>query len=319
MENSTEIWQTSVNGQLYETDFAGLVEWIAEGSLQPEDKVRKGNLRWIEADKVPALHRFFNAREVEMVNQVVTSTNIQTDFTPSQVQNFNVNQLHPVTQNFQTPPPPTFYKDLTPEAERKYCAIHTDADAKFLCQTCGNYFCKACPQNGSCPMCGAVCKSIEVSLATTPSFPHSFPQANQNQEVFVDEDVKKAANWFYWKAGLTVVNSILAIAGVYWQFFLGLTLPQLFHGILIGISEMSPDTNVKPFQGIVLLLSLFGSGLVGFFGYQAKQAKKWAFILGIVIFAFDGLLYLLTLSVFGILIHGYAIYSLKKAFSNCRK
>lgn len=318
MENSTEIWQTSVNGQIYETDFAGLIEWIAGGSLQPQDKVRKGNLRWIEADKVPALHRFFNAREFETTNQIVTSTNVQNS-APPQVQNFNVNQPHSVTQNFQTPPPPTFYKDLTSEAERKYCAIHTDADAKFLCQTCGNYFCKACPQNGSCPMCGAMCKAIEVSLVTTPSFPQPFPQANQNQEVFVDADIKSAANWFYWKAGLTVVNSILAIAGVYWQFFLGLTLPQLFHGILIGISEMSPDTNVKPFQGIVLLLSLFGSGLVGFFGYQAKQAKKWAFILGIVIFAFDGLLYLLTLSIFGILIHVYAIYSLSKAFSNCRK
>lgn len=312
MENPNEIWQTSVNGQVYETDFAGLVEWIAGGSLQPQDKVRKGNLRWIEADKVPALHRFFNAREFETANQVVTSTNFQTS-APPQVQNFNAGQLQPVTQNFQAPPPPNFYKDLTPEAERKYCAIHTDANAKYLCQTCSNYFCKACPQNGSCPMCGAMCKSIEVPNVHPTVFPPD------NQEVFIDEDVRKAANWFYWKAGLTVVNSILAIAGVYWQFFLGLTLPQLFHGIVVGISQLSPDANLKPFQGIVFVISLIGSGLVGFFGYQAKQGKKWAFILGIIIFAFDGLLYLLTLSIFGIVIHVYAIYSLNKAYSNCRK
>lgn len=59
MENQTEMWQTEVNGQIYETSFEELTKWIAEGSLLPQDKVRRGNLRWLEANKVPALHRFF--------------------------------------------------------------------------------------------------------------------------------------------------------------------------------------------------------------------------------------------------------------------
>jgi hypothetical protein len=76
--------------------------------------------------------------------------------------------------------------------------------------------------------------------------------------------------------------------------------------------------NLKLFHGVVLIISLIGAGLTGFFGYKAGQAKKWAFILGIVLFAFDGLLYLLTISVFGVLIHAYAIYSLSKGYTGCK-
>lgn len=318
MENLDEVWQTSVNGQIYETDFAGLVEWIAEGSLQPQDKVRKGNLRWIEANKVPALHSFFNARELESSNQIVTSTTSQNPTPTPQVQNFNTHSQQPVAQNFQAPPPPNFYKELTPEEEKQYCMIHTDANAKYHCETCGNYFCKACPKNAICLMCGATCKTLQVFTAPPPVVPQPLSEINSNQEVYIDEDVKKSANWLYWKAGLTVVNSILAMAGVYWQFFIGLTVPQLFHGVLIGIGEMSPDTNLKLFHGVVFMISLAGSGLTAFFAYKAKQAKRWAFVLGIIIYSFDGLLYLLTFSIFGILIHIFAIYALSKGYSGCK-
>ncbi len=60
--DNNEIWQVEVAGQTYEAPLGELPDWISEGSLQPEDKVRKGNLRWIEARKVPALVPFFNAR-----------------------------------------------------------------------------------------------------------------------------------------------------------------------------------------------------------------------------------------------------------------
>ena len=62
-QNLNEIWQVEVGGQVYEAPFAELGDWIGEGSLHPTDKVRKGNLRWIEARRVPLLVPFFNAKE----------------------------------------------------------------------------------------------------------------------------------------------------------------------------------------------------------------------------------------------------------------
>jgi len=61
-QTEAEIWQVEVNGEVYQADFTELTSWVADGALQPEDKIRRGNLRWIEAGKVPLLTAFFNAK-----------------------------------------------------------------------------------------------------------------------------------------------------------------------------------------------------------------------------------------------------------------
>src|SRR5687768_7592104 len=58
-----EIWQIDAGGQIYEASFEEMTQWIFEDSLLPQDMVRRGNLRWIEARKVPTLMPFFSARE----------------------------------------------------------------------------------------------------------------------------------------------------------------------------------------------------------------------------------------------------------------
>lgn len=55
-----EIWQVVVGDKLYEADFIELTHWIAQRSLLPCDLVKKGNLRWIEAEKIPALQKHFS-------------------------------------------------------------------------------------------------------------------------------------------------------------------------------------------------------------------------------------------------------------------
>lgn len=71
-----EVWQVDVGTQVYEATFEVLTQWIDEGSLLPQDKVRRGNLRWIEARRVPALMPFFNSKEsgaqVPVVQPTVT-------------------------------------------------------------------------------------------------------------------------------------------------------------------------------------------------------------------------------------------------------
>ncbi len=76
-QNVQEIWQVDVNGEIYETNLAGLGDWIAEGSLQPQDKVRRGNLRWLEAGKIPFLNGFFNAKDLGIAPPVFSTTDAQ--------------------------------------------------------------------------------------------------------------------------------------------------------------------------------------------------------------------------------------------------
>src|SRR5687768_16511524 len=72
--NANEVWQVDVNGTVYDAAFSELPEWIDGGSLLPGDKVRKGNLRWIEARRVPSLVPFFNAKEQGLPLPVVVTT-----------------------------------------------------------------------------------------------------------------------------------------------------------------------------------------------------------------------------------------------------
>ena len=58
-----DIWQVMCGGDIYQADIATLKQWIAEGLVQPSDQVRKGNLRWLEAGRVPALRRVFTGED----------------------------------------------------------------------------------------------------------------------------------------------------------------------------------------------------------------------------------------------------------------
>jgi hypothetical protein len=182
-----EIWQVDVNGQIYETNFEELTQWIAEGALLPQDKVRRGNLRWIDAGKVPALHGFFNAKELGIAPPVVTTASAGGETATGgtvATQNFPATQnfvaqnetnapeaFAPVEKfpaNFQSSPSP---QEFQPEEvfvqPQNFCLIHTDTKPAFVCDGCGNSYCKACPKSFGgtvkvCPMCGAMCKPIEV-------------------------------------------------------------------------------------------------------------------------------------------------------------
>ncbi|MBC7930389.1 MAG: hypothetical protein H7Z38_07440, partial [Rubrivivax sp.] len=59
----TEIWQVMTQGEVYQADLLTLKQWVGEGIIQPTDKVRKGNLKWIEAQRAPTLRRIFTGEE----------------------------------------------------------------------------------------------------------------------------------------------------------------------------------------------------------------------------------------------------------------
>ena len=191
---SLEMWQIEVGGQIYEADLEEMTLWIAEGSLLPEDKVRRKNLRWIEAQRVPELVSFFNAKSqgalMPMQNSIVVNTtdganNVsEREMTPSP----NVENAVPVNnpenqykefENFaksldnltvsKTFSIPKQEKNDTrhnclPQIE-EFCGLHTDAPTAYYCETCCNAFCKICPKSYGgnvkiCPFCGAISKSV---------------------------------------------------------------------------------------------------------------------------------------------------------------
>jgi len=171
-QNPHEIWQIDAGGRIYEAPFGELGDWIGEGSLQPDDKVRKGNLRWIEARRVPGLIPFFNAKHQGLPMPVVVST---TDAAPAEP----TTEQQIITENLLLPPPsfipiadPVEHsiavvpaEPLSAKRNPDFCVTHIDVPTVFLCDGCGNGFCKVCPNayGGSvriCPLCRGMCRTL---------------------------------------------------------------------------------------------------------------------------------------------------------------
>lgn len=96
--------------------------------------------------------------------------------------------------------------------------------------------------------------------------------------------VKSGASWFYWIAGLSLVNSIAAFSGSDWRFILGLGVTQLID--VLGQSIEGPG------KFIALVLDLVAAGVLVLFGVFASKGHLWAFVVGMVLFALDGVLFL---------------------------
>ncbi|MGI8788415.1 MAG: hypothetical protein ACR2HG_11720 [Pyrinomonadaceae bacterium] len=177
MTNPNEIWQVEVKNQIYEANVEELCQWIAEGALLPADRVRRGNLRWIEAGKIPMLHGFFNAKEKGLSFPVLQTL---TDASPAadilETENFataqSVNQTDNTQTKNQTPALPI--GNQTPNA----CHFHAGETAVYVCDGCANLFCNQCPNSygGSvkiCPLCGAMCRLIaDVQTKRQKDFQH---------------------------------------------------------------------------------------------------------------------------------------------------
>ncbi len=179
-ETNHELWEVEANGQVLSTNFAEMTAWIGAGSLLRIDRVRKGNLRWIEAGKVPSLLEFFNAKDAsEPLPPVISTTTTEVLGVTEQAQQFTNAAAAPTSA------------DPTSDV----CSMHPDAPAKYICDTCSNLFCKACPNSYGgnvkiCPFCGAMCRPLAETAAHTQQT-YSF-QKPMTTEAFGFNDFGKA-------------------------------------------------------------------------------------------------------------------------------
>ena len=150
---SNDFWQAEVLGQIYETNLSELGQWITEGAVMPTDKVKRGNLRWIEAGKIPLLLPFFNAKESGI------EPPIQTNYTHAEnTTNENYSETRnfaPISDNLnQTENQYSNQNNFAPQSEKNldlpvsdFCILHPENESRFHCETCGNAFCPQCPKS----------------------------------------------------------------------------------------------------------------------------------------------------------------------------
>ena len=127
----------------------------------------------------------------------------------------------------------------------------------------------------------------------------------------VVHQLRSGASWFYWIAGLSLVNSIISFSGSSWHFLFGLGITQIFDGLRENLGSAGTI--------VVLALDLAAAGLFILFGVFANKGHLWAFITGMVLFGLDGLLFVLVKDWLGVGFHVFVLYCLYRGLSACRQ
>jgi hypothetical protein len=149
-----------------------------------------------------------------------------------------------------------------------------------------------------------------VSDADSPGAALASEKVANPQDPATVRRMKSGASWFYWIAGLSLINSIAALSGRGWRFIVGL-------GITQNIDEFA-NRITSGGKIIAFALDLLVAGVFVLCGLFAHKAQTWAFLAGMALFALDGVIFLLAKDWLGVGFHLLLMYWLFGGFAACR-
>lgn len=143
-------------------------------------------------------------------------------------------------------------------------------------------------------------------------------QAAEAHVARLEAQLRHGANWFYWIAGLSVVNSLISLAEGDRQFIVGLGITQIVDQIATIVAQNSPDMALvaKIVAGVFTFIT---AGIFAGFGLGSSKRLSWVFIVGMVFYGIDGLLYLVIGEWLSFGFHIFVLTRLFSGFKACRE
>jgi len=116
---------------------------------------------------------------------------------------------------------------------------------------------------------------------------------------YLERICKNAASWLYWIAGVTAVISTINFFGGRMIGYLGLFVPTILSG----------DRSYGRIESIVgLILAAVSAIVYGGLGFVASKGARWAFVVGILLYAIDTAIFAFAREWIGVALHVYALY-----------
>ena len=130
------------------------------------------------------------------------------------------------------------------------------------------------------------------------------------EQLKLENQFKSGANWFYVIAAVSVVNSIIFLLDGGVTFIVGLGLTQFVDGLMGAIAEELGTEGGAVAKAIGLGLNLVLVGLFVMFGFLSRKGKRWAFVVGMILYGLDILILVWAGDVLGIVFHVIALAGL---------
>lgn len=112
--------------------------------------------------------------------------------------------------------------------------------------------------------------------------------------------VRSGARWFWWIAGLSVVNIAMFQSGSHTSFVMGLAITQIFDAVFVGN------------KAIGFAIDAFTLGFFVYMGLLAQEGKLKGFYLGIGMYVIDALIYATFADWMPVAFHVLAIFFISK-------
>ena len=139
--------------------------------------------------------------------------------------------------------------------------------------------------------------------------PDSVQLAIIQKKLFLDNKIRGSVNWFFWIAGLSMVNTISFLMGNSLTFVIGLGATQIIDGFMFGLAnELGAGWNVARFVGFAM--DIFIAGVFVVFGVLGRKRYRAPIIIGMILYAIDGVILLLFQDFFGAGFHAFALFGI---------
>lgn len=143
----------------------------------------------------------------------------------------------------------------------------------------------------------------------TPSAASPAQLAHIQKKLQLDNQVRGGVDWFFWIAGLSLINSIIYLLGKNFVFFLGLGITQFVDGFIsVFATELSSGGNILRFFGFAI--DVFIAGIFVVFGVLGRKRYKLPVIIGMILYTIDGVIVLLFQDFLSTGLHAFALFGI---------
>jgi len=129
------------------------------------------------------------------------------------------------------------------------------------------------------------------------------------RKLILEGKIKAGVNWFFWIAGLSLINTVIFLFGSTLTFVVGLGVTQFVDGFVSAVAE-DIDQGGMIVRLIGLGINVLIAGIFALFGILGRKRYLWTIILGMVLYAADGVILLFFKDFLGAGFHAWALFGI---------